>query len=136
MNGQIIYQSDGKADAIREIDLTGSILSDNGQLQLSLTSGRGEIIGRKIVFKRLRGDIARIGSAGGGGDERAWSGNSLRLKNLFMELEKSSLTINGMFDPDSIYIDLNVDAAPLDVEEITRALGMENSYFGELQGTI
>jgi len=135
MNGQIIYQRDGKADAIKEIDLTGSILSNNGQLQLSLTSGRGEIIGRKIVFKRLRGDIARIGSAGGEGDERSWSGNSLRLDNIFMELEKSSLTINGTFDPESIYVDLNVDAAPLDVEEITRALGMEYSYFGELQGT-
>ncbi|MCI0481685.1 MAG: hypothetical protein L0213_08875, partial [Candidatus Dadabacteria bacterium] len=83
MNGQVIYQSAGKAEAIREIDLTGTIHSDNGRLQLSLTSGRGEIIGRKIIFRRLRGDIARIGSTAGGGDERAWSENSLRLKDLF-----------------------------------------------------
>lgn len=134
-DGQVIYQGEAGADAVKELNMEGRLKSDGRQVFVELTSGSGEEIRRKLFFRNIRGTIRRIprGSGYGVGPQ---TGERIVLEDLFVELDESILLLNGTINPDSVFFDLNIVAEPFNVEEIAGLIGIEGSYFGELQGVV
>ncbi|MBU8920646.1 MAG: translocation/assembly module TamB [Bacteroidales bacterium] len=131
--GQFIYQGPKMADAVRRIDLDGRLTSDSDGLKINIETGSGEDIRRMLYFRNINGSVQWSNDDG---DPDRGSGGILRLEDLFLELDESTMIVNGTVDPDSMFFDLNVAAEPLEVEEITRALGIQTTQYGELQGAL
>lgn len=133
-NGQVIYQSKEKANALRDINITGAVHILQNEVFVKIEEGGGEDFGRQLSLTKLNGDIRWIQ------DRKRVRGkvietNRLLLRNLAVALDESDLTFDGIVNPDSMTFQVKVDAEPLVIEEITRALNIETSHFGDLQGT-
>jgi hypothetical protein len=131
--GQVIVQGREKADAIRNINLDAGIDCRGGSVTASIEAGSAESLTREIVLRRLDGKVR-------------WNRNPpvlwramknqslLELAGLRLELEESAMTVRGLIVPDSARVYLAVEAEPMEVEELARALDIETGHFGELQG--
>lgn len=132
--GQLIYQGEERADALRSVDLEGKVTSFGGAISFHVSEGSAESLTRDIVVRSLSGEMKWKGNRGA-----LWelSGRSpvLELIGLRVELEESALTFNGTVQAESTQLDLLVDAEPLEVEEVARVLDVETGHFGELQGS-
>ena len=135
IDGQVIYQGRERADAARNINVRGSLLSDENGISTGIMEGSGESISRNLDIRRLSGTVRWIERAPGFGRSGS-AGGRLFLEELFLELEKSALTLDGIIHPDSMSYSLKVKAEPIDVQEIARAIGIETSHTGELQGDL
>ena len=102
-------------------------------LRINIESGSGEDIRRRLYFRKISGGLL-WGEDDGAKDRSV--GGTLYLEDLFLELDESSMIVNGTVDPDSMFFDLNIAAEPMEVEEITRALGIQTTQYGELQGAL
>ncbi len=131
--GQFIYQGPRMADAVRKLDLDGRITADSDGLKIDIESGSGEDIRRMLHFRNINGGLRWSNDDG---DLNRSAGGILRLEDLFLELDESTMIVNGTVDPDSMFFDLNIAAEPLEVEEVTRALGIKTTQYGELQGAL
>jgi hypothetical protein len=132
--GQVIIQGQERADAVRNINLVASIRSRGGSITAVIERGSAESLTREIVLRKMAGEVRWSRSRGlPWGAQRKHS--LLELEGLRLELEESAMTIRGLVVPDSARVYLAVEAGPIEVEEITKALGIETDHFGELQGT-
>ncbi len=133
-NGQVILQGPESANALRNINLTGTVHIFQNEVFLKLDEGGCEDIGRQVCLTTLSGDIRWIQEStlkrG-----RVIKTNRLLLHKLDIGLDQSHLTLDGIVNPDSMTFQVKVGAEPLDIEEITHTLGIETSHFGDLQGT-
>ncbi len=133
-DGQVIVQGMEKADAVRRIRLDGGIRSRGGSITAILEGGSAESINRGIVLRSVRGGVGwRKDSI------LPWrsKGESdfLEFDRFAVEFEESAMTIDGTVVPDSARIDLSVEAASIEIEEIARIVGYETDHVGELRGT-
>ncbi|MBN2185307.1 MAG: translocation/assembly module TamB domain-containing protein [Candidatus Krumholzibacteriota bacterium] len=131
-DGQLIYQGAKRADAVRALNLEGMIRSDGEKIVIEVSKGSTKDIRRKIEIKKIQGRV-QVNS-----DRHPGRADNKRIsiENLFVELEESSLLINGTVDPDSIRFDLNIAAEPFEIEEMMRVLDIKSEQFGELQGAL
>jgi len=133
-DGQVIVQGMERAAAVRSIRLDGGIRSRGGSITAVLESGSAENINRGIVLRNVKGGIGwRKDSilpwrSKGGSD-------FLEFDGFGVEFEESALTIDGTVVPDSARIDLSIEAASIEIEEIARIVGYETDHVGELRGT-
>jgi hypothetical protein len=134
IDGQLIFQGKERADALRDIDLDGMISSSQGAIDFSVSKGTAESLTRSVVLRNMSGQIRWKGS-GASLWELPGQSPVLEFIGLRVELEESSLIFNGEIETDSTRFDLLVDAHPLDIEEIARALESDTGHFGELQGS-
>lgn len=132
--GQVIVQGAERADAVRNINLMGGIHSRGGNITILLEGGKAESLTREIVLRDVRGGITWFKDSGLPWRDRRGS-DYLEFDRLGIELEESAMTISGMISPDSARIDLSIEAASIEVEEIARAVGFDTDHFGELRGT-
>jgi len=132
--GQVIVQGAEKADAVRSINLQGSLHSRGGNITVLLESGSAESLTREIVLRNMRGGIKWLKDSVLPWRERRGS-DTLEFDRFGIELEESAITISGTISPDSARVDLTVQAASIEVEEIARAAGFDTDHFGELRGT-
>ena len=132
--GQMIYQGESWADAIRKIDMEGSLEVEPDVATVDLTSASAEDLRRGLRILDAQGSIGydRMpeGGESGGGTGR------IVLEELRMKLEKSSMTIDGSIDPVAPAVDLGVDVYPLHIRELARVAGLETDHTGELKGSL
>jgi len=133
-DGQVILQGDRKANAVRNITITGALRSSARELLIEITEGTAESLEEEMILRRLQGTIRWVG------DRTLFERdvgvkNRLFLDDVTIELDESLLTMSGTVDPDSASFSLKVKVEPLEVEEIARLLDIETDHFGELQGT-
>lgn len=128
-NGQLIYQGNQRADALKNLNLEGAVRSGEKGIIADIGSGSAEDIRRKLHIRNISGNIRKNSGSRSPVDR-------IEVSDLFLELDESSLLINGTFDPDSTRFGLNIAAEPFDVEEISRLVGIESGQFGELQGVL
>jgi len=134
-DGQIIFQKPDRADALKDIRLEGSVSSDGKIVHVGLTGGGAEDIRRNIFLRDAAGRIEYIHKK----NETLFPGGEpgeIYLDSLLIELDESAFIAGGRVNPDSMIFDLQLDAFPLDVEELTKLAGVETSHFGELQGPV
>ena len=134
VGGQLIYQGHRRADALRNVDLEGKVTSFGGEISFSVSEGSAESLTRNAVVRSLSGEMKWNGGRGSLW-ELADRNPVLELIGLRVEMEESALTFNGTIQMESTQLDLLVDAEPIEVEEVARALDVETDHFGELQGS-
>ena len=132
--GQIIVQGVERADAVHSINLRGGIRSRGGNITVHLEGGSAESLTREIVLRDMRGEITWRKDSVLPWQNRRGS-DHLELDMLGVELEESAVTISGTITPDSASVDLSIQAASIEIEEMARVVGYDTSHFGELRGT-
>ena len=132
--GQVIVQGTERADAVRNINLKGDIRSRGGNVTVALDNGSAESLTREIVLRDMKGKITWRKNSVLPWRERRGS-DYLEFDRFGIELEESAITISGTVTPDSAHVDLSIEAASIEVEEMARALGIDTDHFGELRGT-
>ncbi|MBN1163338.1 MAG: translocation/assembly module TamB domain-containing protein [Candidatus Krumholzibacteriota bacterium] len=134
-SGQIIVQGREKANAARNIDVEASVRSNGEELMMDLFSGRGEDIHQHLACTGINGNIRWV--RGAGAEKAGKAGRGLwYLSNLSAELNESVFNLNGLFNPDSMFVDMNVKVDPLDVAEIAEIFQLDTDHYGELQGSL
>lgn len=131
--GQVILQGAERASVLRNIGLKGKLQIQGREIYAYIREGGGDDIGEDLDLRRLKGGIRWIEERKRG-EGTASSQSRLFLDEVCVELNESVLTLDGVIDPDSMTFHLKIDAEPLVVEEIARAVEIETSHFGELQG--
>ncbi|MCK4350939.1 MAG: hypothetical protein KAX13_08775, partial [Candidatus Krumholzibacteria bacterium] len=119
---------------MRNVDLEGKVTSFGGEISFSVSEGSAESLTRNAVVRSLSGEMKWNGGRGSLW-ELADRNPVLELIGLRVEMEESALTFNGTIQMESTQLDLLVDAEPIEVEEVARALDVETDHFGELQGS-
>jgi hypothetical protein len=134
-DGQVIYQGSERADAFRGINIEGMLRSNGDDVELILTEGSAEDLRRDLRFRQARGKVRYI-HRDLRRDEQVEIAGSVLLDDLYLKLEESSVSLTGRINPDSLSFDLDVEANPLNIEEIARAVEVETDHYGELQGPL
>ena len=134
VDGQLIYQGHQRADALRNVNLEGKVTSFGGAISFHISEGSAESLTRNAVVRNLSGEMKWDGGRGSLWD-LADRSPVLELIGLRVEMEESALMFNGTIQMETTQLDLLVDAEPVEVEEIARALDVETGHFGELQGS-
>ncbi|MDZ7860131.1 MAG: translocation/assembly module TamB domain-containing protein [Candidatus Krumholzibacteriota bacterium] len=128
-NGQVIYQGSNTAEAVKNIDLLASVVSEEEAVYLHTLNGSCDFITRKININEMKGDIVWKPA-----EKKRDTGSSISLENYSVRTGTSKLKFEGSFDPRSMNINLHVNATPFDFEELTRALNFETETRGRLTG--
>lgn len=134
-DGQVIFQRPDKADALRDIRFEGSVDSDGRIVRIDLVAGGAEDIRRNIFLRDIAGKIEYIHKTDEGQIPGGEPGE-IYFDSLFVELDESVFIAGGNVDPDSMIFDIQLEAFPIDVEEIAKIANVETSHFGELQGVV
>ncbi len=128
--GQVITQGPQTANALRNINVSGSIRVEEWEVRLEITEGTGEDIARDVSVNGLSGGVRLVRERGGVGGRS----NRIFLDGFSVELEETNLTASGIVTPDSMTFHVKMHAEPIDIAEIMHLLDIESSHFGELQG--
>jgi len=133
--GQIIYQGAQKADAIRNLELKGSVTIRENEIKVGVEDGSGEDLRKRLVLKNINGDFHWM-SAVRERDGYRVPDNRLIMNNVHIESDGSSFIISGVMRPDSMSYNLKVEVDPMDIEAVARAFSVETSHYGEVKGTL
>ncbi|MBD3178397.1 MAG: hypothetical protein GF417_01740 [Candidatus Latescibacteria bacterium] len=125
--GQVIYQSEDRADAVKSIDLRGTVTSGDDRIEAGVVSGSGSILTRDIEILSMTGRIAYGKSEDGG--------KALFFNRYRFGTESSRLNLTGEIALDDMVFDLEVSSSPLNLDEISTALGSDTGDLGRLNGT-
>ena len=125
--GQIIYQGIGKAEAVKEIELEGMVRTAAERVEADITSGSCRFITRDIEIRSMNGGVAYGSSPTGE--------NSLIFDGYRLGTESSRLILSGEVSADSLKMDLEVRASPLNIDEIVPAFGIDTGEIGRVNGT-
>jgi hypothetical protein len=133
-SGQIIVQGDSTADVLQDISIEGSLRLQRRETVVSIARGSGRNRGREITLRGLAGKVRWIR------DSELINGqvvekNRLLLDDCKVVLGESSLEVGGVVNLEKLSLHLKLQAEPIDVEEVVRAVAYETSHFGEIQGT-
>ena len=127
-DGQVIYQSPEKADAVKSIDLKGMLSAGDNRIEAGIITGSGSFITRDLKLRDMRGRVA-YDSSGKTGE------NSLFFENYMLGTGSSRLILNGKVSVDSLNMDMDVKASPLNLDELSRALESGQKELGRLNGS-
>ncbi len=132
-DGQVILQGKERADAARDINLQGLLKSTGNEVLVEIMSGSGLDIRRNLEYNKVKGRIRWLER----GDHTAGADRGfVFLEDFGLSLDKSKINLTGRISPDSMSVDLNMKVAPLNIEEVAGAIGLETSHYGELQGSM
>lgn len=130
--GQIIYQTEKGADAIKKIELKGAVRSMGESLRAEIFSGSGEIMTRNISIGAMKGNIVFSNGSDKGDGEYPLEG--LYLEKYSIRTGSSRVMLNGRFDPGRMLMKMAVDFSPLDVDEVLTVLDSDKRKMGRIHG--
>ncbi|UCF04407.1 MAG: translocation/assembly module TamB domain-containing protein [bacterium] len=133
-DGQVIIQGDSTADVLQDVSLNGSLRLQRQETIVSIAMGSGKNRGREITLRGMNGQIRWVR------DSELINGDVVEKNRLLLDdckvvLGESSLEIGGVVNLENLSLHLKLQAEPLEVEEVVRAVAYETSHFGEIQGT-
>ena len=131
-DGQVIVQGPRRADALRSIDVRGSLHVDGWEVFLEIEDGAGEDLAREVTVRGISGGVRLVRLEGRGRNGRME--NRIFLDRLSVQLDESNLTASGIVVPDSMSYHVKMHADPINIEEIMKLMRIESSHYGELQG--
>ena len=127
--GQIIYQGSNKAEAVKNINLDGSLYSEKKESYIQMRNGSFDFVARKISINEMKGNVIwKVGKDNDSGSR------IILLQNYSVRTGKSKLVMNGRFNPESMNIKLRVKTAPLDLKEAACVLDYATGETGRLNG--
>ncbi len=129
-NGQLIYQTEKFAEAVKGIDLQCALSSSREGILLKLFSGSGKLITRNLDIREIKGNILVPAVEEDSGEPAG----GLRLDRFNLRTANSKLAVDGIFDPGTMEMDLSVKIVPLDIEEIFAAMNSGAGHKGRLNG--
>ncbi|MCX5752536.1 MAG: hypothetical protein NTW97_02685, partial [Candidatus Krumholzibacteria bacterium] len=134
-NGHVIVQGAEKSDALDDLNLVGSIRSRADELRIAISQGSAESAGRHFALRSLKGIVAFVGEPRRQGAAPPATSRIL-LDSLAVVLDESAFTASGTIVPSTRLFDLAIEAAPIDIGEITRILQIETSHYGDFKGSL